>query len=131
MCHNEQDHFRIPCPKSIIYCEAGQRQLFSSGVAYGLQIIWQGSQNKGRELKNAAHKLEIDENRHHIICIIHCILLYALQGIALRGHREQIDADNPTLNRGNVLAIVLLTSVYDDVVQMSRLCITKREIRPS
>ena len=66
---------------------------------------------------SAAHKLEIDENRHYIICIIRCILLCALQGTALRGHREQIDADNSTLNRGNFLAIVSLTSVYDDVVR--------------
>ncbi|KAI6659591.1 Zinc finger MYM-type protein 1-like [Oopsacas minuta] len=65
----------------------------------------------------AAHKQAIDDNRHYIICIIRCILLCALQGIALRGHREQVDDDNPTLNRGNFLAIVSLTGVYDDVVR--------------
>ena len=40
------------------------------------------------------------------------------QGIALRGHRETADLEDPSRNRGNLLAFLELISEYDPVVHV-------------
>ena len=50
--------------------------------------------------------------------MVKTVLMCAKQGIALRGHRETADLENPGRNRGNFLAFLELVSEYDPIVHV-------------
>ncbi|KAF4678803.1 hypothetical protein FOZ60_016047 [Perkinsus olseni] len=60
----------------------------------------------------------IRENRHYLKVILQCVVFCCKQGIALRGHRENLSAEgNASNNPGNFLELARLLSRFDDVVK--------------
>ena len=58
---------------------------------------------------DAARRQQIKENRYYIQCIVEVLLVCAKQEIALRGHNESADSQNP----GNFRAILKLVASHD------------------
>ena len=52
----------------------------------------------------------VEENRLYVKNILSAILFCCQQGIALRGHREVMDVDDPSTNVGNFRSLMLLLS---------------------
>ena len=63
---------------------------------------------------NVNHAKHIQENQHYLTAILKSILLCCRQGIAFRGHRE--DLTNTKANPGNFLAVLGIVSEYDKIV---------------
>ena len=58
----------------------------------------------------------VEENRLYVKNIFSAILFCCQQGIALRGHREVMDVDDPSTNVGNFRSLMLLLSRSIDIV---------------
>ena len=60
---------------------------------------------------------EIDNTKLFLLSVIDTISYLGSQGLALRGHREGFDSDNPYLNRGNFLEGLNFISKYSPEVK--------------
>lgn len=56
---------------------------------------------------------EIDDNRHHIKILLEVTSLLGRQGLAFRGHDENVDSTN----RGNFIEFLEVFSKYDPILQ--------------
>ena len=63
---------------------------------------------------NAQHMKLVQENRHYMTAVWKAVRLCSLQGIGLRGHREDLGAIDS--NPGNFLSIISLLSDHDSVI---------------
>ena len=63
---------------------------------------------------NARHIKLVQENRHYMTAFWKAVRLCSLQGIGLRGHRENLGAIDS--NPGNPLSILSLLSDHDSVI---------------
>ena len=61
------------------------------------------------------YKELVQNNRHYVKCLATVALICAQQGIALRGHGD--DMHDPSVNPGNFKVIVNLLSHYDEIVK--------------
>ena len=59
----------------------------------------------------------VEENRLYVKKIFLAILFCCQQGIALQGHREVMDVDDPSTNVGNFRPLMLLLSQSIDIVR--------------
>lgn len=57
----------------------------------------------------------ISKNQHYVKSLAEVILVCAQQGLALRGHRDNVD--DQSKNPGNFRTLVNLVSKHDDVVK--------------
>ena len=66
---------------------------------------------------NQAKTDEIERTKLFLLSVIDIISYLGSQGLALRGHREVFDSDNPYLNRGNFLEGLNFLSKYSPEVK--------------
>ena len=60
------------------------------------------------------HNAEVDKNRHILSKIIDCVRFFGAFELALRGHDESEDSDNPGIFRGLVDLVASLNKALED-----------------
>ena len=84
-------------------------------------VAWQQFQLNRERKTTLPHRMDrlgkqcLRSNRHYIKTIAEIVLLCARQEIALRGHHELVDSQNP----GNFRAILDLVARHDDSFRQS------------
>ena len=66
---------------------------------------------------NQAKTDEIDKTKLFLLSVVDIISYLGSQGLALRGHREGFDSDNPYLNQGNYLEGLNFLSKYSPEIK--------------
>ena len=95
----------------------GSLSLHATSVTHSSAMVaWQQFQLNREHRTSLPHRMDrlgeqcLRSNRHYIKTIAEIVLLCARQEIALRGHNESIDSQNP----GNFRAILDLVARHDD-----------------